>query len=266
MHKNIKISVVTVCFNSAKTIELAIKSVLNQTYKHVEYIVIDGQSTDDTLKIVNKYKKKISKIVSEKDKGIYDAMNKGVDLASGDVIYFLNSDDVLVDKQVLLKVAYEFSQNDYDLVFGNIISYYPKEKLEIKRHSKVASISELKNGDMPPHQASFVKRYWLKKYYFNLKYRSSADFDFFCDLLSQKIKIKKLNLCVANMQAGGFSSGLISCKETEEIILERYGFYYYIKLFLKNRLFFLFRSLFSFFGVRIHISPNSLFKVKLYKI
>jgi len=89
-----KVSVITVCYNAVDCIENAIKSVLSQTYKNIEYIIIDGMSTDGTFDIINNYRDKISTFISEKDNGIYDAMNKGIGIAAGDVIYFLNSDDI----------------------------------------------------------------------------------------------------------------------------------------------------------------------------
>ena len=100
-----KISIITVCYNSAKTIEDTIQSVVNQTYDNIEYIVIDGVSTDNTLEIINKYKNQITTIICEKDKGIYDAINKGIDLATGDIIANLNSDDFYIDNNVIADVV-----------------------------------------------------------------------------------------------------------------------------------------------------------------
>lgn len=107
-----KVSIITVCYNSEEYIEEAVKSVLFQTYQNIEYIIIDGKSTDGKLNIINKYKDRISKIMSEKDEGIYDAMNKGAQVATGDIIYFLNSDDRLIDKDVIMDAAKKFEENN----------------------------------------------------------------------------------------------------------------------------------------------------------
>jgi glycosyltransferase involved in cell wall biosynthesis len=244
-----KISIITVCFNAEKTIEQTIKSVLSQTYANIEYIIVDGKSTDSTLKIVNKYKKQISKIVSEKDKGLYDAMNKGVKLAKGEIIYFLNADDVLIDKNVVSKVMKEFGNND--LVFGDVEFYYPKENKKVKI-SRNASINDLKNGNMPPHQGSFVKKEFLIKHPFNLKYKSSADFDFFCNLLKEKPKIKKINKIISRMIVGGVSSGAISYKETQSIIKKHFGNYCYYKIKTKHTVFKIIKMIFTLLRINYH--------------
>ena len=114
-----KISIITVSYNSAQTIEDTIKSVLAQNFQELEYIIIDGGSKDNTMEIVNKYQDKITKIISEPDKGIYDAMNKGIQLATGDLVGILNSDDFYFDNSVLNTVATCF-QKDIDACYGNI--------------------------------------------------------------------------------------------------------------------------------------------------
>jgi glycosyltransferase involved in cell wall biosynthesis len=245
-----KISIITVCFNAEKTIEQTIKSVLSQTYANIEYIIVDGKSTDSTLKIVGKYKKKISKIVSEKDKGLYDAMNKGVKVAKGDIIYFLNADDVLIGKNVIREVMGEF-EKDVDLVFGDVEFYYPNENKTI-RISRNASINDLKNGFMIPHQGSFVKKEFLIKHPFNLKYKSSSDFDFFCNFLKEKPRIKKINKIISRMIVGGVSSGAISYKETELIIRKHFGLFYYYKIKIKHLIFSLIKSLLKILKISYH--------------
>jgi len=247
-----KISIITVCFNAEKTIEETIKSVLSQSYKNIEYIVVDGKSTDDTLKIVNKYKKNISKIISEKDNGLYDAMNKGVKLSTGQIIYFLNADDVLINKYKIKEVANAFEQGkNLDLVFGDVDFFYPSENLSvtIKRN---ASINDLKNGFMPPHQGSFVKKSWLLKYKFNLNYKSSADFDFFCNFLKENPKVKKINKSIAKVQIGGISSGVISFRETELLIKKHFGLFYFCKIKVKNLIYGLVKKALNFLKINFH--------------
>jgi glycosyltransferase involved in cell wall biosynthesis len=248
---NKKISIITVCFNAEKTIEETIKSVLSQTYKNIEYIIVDGKSTDSTLKIVGKYKKKISKIVSEKDKGLYDAMNKGVRKASGEIIYFLNADDVLVDKHVIREVMEEFEREELDLVYGDVDFYYPEEK-ETVRISRIASLEEIKKGNMPPHQGSFIKKEWLKKYPFDLSYKSSADFDFFAKFLKEKPKTKKINKIIARMQIGGVSSGKISYKETQNVMKRHFGKIAYYKIKTKHTIFNILKKIFKLLKINYH--------------
>ncbi|HRP58868.1 MAG TPA: glycosyltransferase family 2 protein, partial [Vicingus sp.] len=119
---NPKVSIITVCYNSEKTIEDTIKSVANQSYPNIEYIVIDGGSTDNTLAIIDKYKDKISTVISEKDHGIYDAINKGIKLATGDIIANLNSDDFYIDSDVITDVVATFENEKTDTLYADL--YY----------------------------------------------------------------------------------------------------------------------------------------------
>lgn len=119
---NLRVSIITVCYNSARSIEATIKSVLIQTYSNIEYLVIDGKSTDGTPEILERYKDRISVLISEKDKGHIDAMNKGIGLATGDIVYILNSDDILYDKDVVRDVVVEFEkQPSPDFVHGKVL-------------------------------------------------------------------------------------------------------------------------------------------------
>ncbi|MDW5549186.1 glycosyltransferase family 2 protein [Methanosarcina sp.] len=118
---DLKVSVITVCYNAEKFIEQAINSVLKQRYENIEYIIIDGASTDNTVSIINKYKSKVSFFLSESDNGMYDAMNKGITAATGDILYFLNSDDVFYDEYVITKIVNLFHKNkDIELIYGSI--------------------------------------------------------------------------------------------------------------------------------------------------
>lgn len=241
---NPKISIITVCFNAEKTIEETINSVKFQTYKNIEYIVKDGKSTDNTLKVVKKYKNNIAKIISSKDKGLYDAMNEAVKKASGEIIYFLNADDVLVDKHLIEEIAKEFEKDkNLDMVFGDVDFFYP-EKNKTVRISRNASLNDLKNGSMPPHQGSFIKKKWLLKYPFDLSYKSSSDFDFFCNFLKEKPKVKKINKVIAKMLIGGVSSGNISYKETQQVVKKHFGLFYYYKIKIKHLIFSLIKKIF----------------------
>lgn len=132
-----KVSIVTVCFNSEKTVEATIKSVLSQQYKNIEYIVVDGGSSDGTKRIIKKNIDKISVVISEKDRGIYDAMNKGLENSTGDVIGFLNSDDVFASDAIVSEIVEKFSlDKDISAVIGDVAYYkhgYPGKKRDITR-------------------------------------------------------------------------------------------------------------------------------------
>jgi glycosyltransferase involved in cell wall biosynthesis len=118
MDKNFKVSIITVCFDAEDDIEKTIQSVLNQTYNDIEYIIVDGKSTDGTMDIIKIYENRISKIICEPDKGIYDAMNKGIRAATGDVLYFLNAGDRLCDGNIIEKVAKEFEKSKALIIYG----------------------------------------------------------------------------------------------------------------------------------------------------
>ena len=126
-----KVSIITVCYNSELTIEDTIKSVLSQTYDDIEYIIVDGNSTDSTLNIINKYKDQISTIVSEPDKGIYDAMNKGVELANGELIGIINSDDFYSDKNVIKNVVDTLKKDDSDALYADLVYVDHKDIIDL---------------------------------------------------------------------------------------------------------------------------------------
>lgn len=205
-----KISIITITYNSAATIEQTIRSVLEQSYKDVEYIIVDGLSTDNTLEIVNRYKDKISKIVSEKDNGLYDALNKGISLASGDVIGILHSDDFYTGNSVLQKVADTFQKNNADAVYANLY-YVDKDntdKIKRKWHSGNYTEGAFLNGWMPPHPTFFVKKEIYNKYgTFNLQFTSAADYELMLRFIHKnKIKLAYLDEFIVKMRTGGKSN------------------------------------------------------------
>ena len=153
-----KISIITVVWNNAKTIRDAINSVLNQSYKDVEYIVVDGVSTDGTIEIVQSYGDKI-KFISEKDNGLYDAMNKGIRMATGDVVGILNSDDFYASDKILQIVANEFLNSNTDSVYANLEYVYANNPKKVIRYwkSKKYQDSLFRSGWHPAHPTFFVK-------------------------------------------------------------------------------------------------------------
>jgi glycosyltransferase len=206
----VKISVITAVYNNENTIEDAIKSVLSQTYSDIEYIVIDGASTDKTLDIVKKYEEKIDTIVSEKDAGIYDALNKGIQKATGDVVCFLHSDDIYANEDVVKKVNDLFKEKQVDSVYGDLV-YVKKENVDrIVRYWKSGEFEhkKLKNGWMPPHPTFFVKREVYEKYGgFDTNFRIAADYDTVLRFLGvQKITTTYLPEVLIKMRLGGESN------------------------------------------------------------
>ncbi len=207
---NLKISIITIVYNREKTIKDTINSVLNQTYKNIEYIIIDGKSTDSTLNIVNSYKDKISKIISEKDDGLYDALNKGINLATGDIIGFIHSDDFYIDNFVIEKVANEFKKNNPDTLFADLVYIKDENKEKIHRYysAKNFTPNKLKYGLMPPHPTFFVKKEVYQKYgLYKTDYKIAGDFEMITRLLLvNKLSFSYLNTPLVKMRLGGIST------------------------------------------------------------
>ena len=208
-----KISIITVCFNSSKTIEKTFQSILNQTYNDIEHIVIDGGSTDSTLDIIKKYKKNIASFISEPDKGLYDAMNKGIKLATGDIVGILNSDDIYTDEKVLENVARFHENNNVEVSLGNIIQLTNYGKVVRRYSAKKWIPNKLKIGFMPPHPSLFFKRELFEKYgYYHLDFVSGADYELIVRFfLKNNVLCKFSNITTTAMLIGGIStSGLSS--------------------------------------------------------
>lgn len=207
-----KISIITISFNAEKTIEDTIVSVLNQTFPHIEYIIVDGLSTDKTLKIVSKYQDKIHKIVSEKDAGLYDAMNKGVDLATGDVIGILNADDFYFDQFVIEKVMKLFDK-DIDGVYGDLVYVDALNTNQLKRKWISGEYHDgmFLKGWMPPHPTFFVRKSVYQKFgKFNTLLKSSADYELMLRFIHKhKIRLNYLNEVIVKMRVGGQSNASI---------------------------------------------------------
>jgi glycosyltransferase involved in cell wall biosynthesis len=207
---NPKVSIITVCYNSEKTIEDTIKSVINQSYPNIEYIVIDGVSNDNTLAIISKYKDKITKIVSEKDKGIYDAINKGIRLATGDIIANLNSDDFYIDNNVIADVVATFENEKTDTLYADLYYVDAVDTNKIVRYWKSKQYKEglFLKGWMPPHPTFFVKKEVYQKYgLFDLQFKSAADYEIMLRFIHRfKTSIAYLPRVIVKMRVGGVSN------------------------------------------------------------
>lgn len=204
-----KVSVVTVCLNSGKLLEKAINSVLSQNYKNIEYIIIDGGSLDNTLNIIKKYESRISRWFSEKDKGVFDAMNKGINASTGDILYFLNSDDYLENESTIEKaVDFLKQERDADFIYGDIKYYDPlRNRIWRKRYPDFISRHYFLMNSIG-HPATFFRSSCFKKAgFYNPDLKIAGDFEWFLRAL-YKIGLKavhiRLTICVFRL--GGFSS------------------------------------------------------------
>ena len=210
-----KVSIITVCYNSEKTIEDTIKSIAAQTYKNIEYIIIDGGSKDTTNDIVNKYKDIISIHISEPDNGLYDAMNKGIKLATGDLVGVLNSDDVLYDNNVIGNIVLNIG--DYDGIYADV-GFYEQDLVKKTRHYSSDNFVKEKfsRGFMPAHPSFYVRNEHYKIVGdYNLNYKIAADFDILLRLFNlPNVKFKYLNQEVVKMRIGGVSTSGISSNIT----------------------------------------------------
>ncbi|WP_316832751.1 glycosyltransferase family 2 protein [Pedobacter aquatilis] len=205
-----KISLITVVYNGKAHIEDCIKSIISQSYKAVEYIVIDGGSTDGTLELIEQYLPYITHLISEKDKGLYDAINKGITLASGDVVGLLNADDMLADEKVITKIAAAF-QNDAGIegVHGDLNYITPDSGKVIRKwKGKQASFKEIEQGWMPAHPTLYLRRSLFDNYgNYALDLGTAADYDLMLRYFhTYKIKTKYLPFLMVNMRTGGVSN------------------------------------------------------------
>ncbi len=204
------ISIITATFNAEKTLESAISSVINQTYKHIEYIIVDGGSTDDTLNIIKKYKPFISKFISEPDNGIYDALNKGISLATGDIVGFLHADDLFYNDYIVEGFMNVFMQNSIDAIYGDLEYVSFEDPLKIIRYWKSSPFKKhmLKLGWMPPHPTLYIRKdVYSEIGNFNLDYKIAADYDFVLRLFSNnKYKVKYYPEVITKMRVGGTSN------------------------------------------------------------
>ena len=190
-HPHPKFSIITVTYNAEKVLEDTIQSVIFQTYRNVEYIIVDGASKDHTLEIVNKYHNRINKVISEPDKGLYDAMNKGIQLATGDYLCFLNAGDKFHDSETLQKIVLTLKgQERPDVIYGETaIVDEEGHFLHMRRLSTPAHLNwkSFKQGMLVCHQAFFVNRELAINHLYDLQYRFSADFDW-CIRIMKKAK------------------------------------------------------------------------------
>lgn len=205
-----KISIITVSLNNRSTIEDTIRSVIGQDYPHIEYILIDGGSTDGTLDIINRYRSRIAYVVSEPDKGIYDAMNKGIALSTGDVVGTLNADDVYADSQAVRTVAEEFLSRMVDVVYADLVIVKQNDLHKTIRYydSSKCTLDKFSFGLMPAHPTFFVKKdHYQRCGMFKTDYLIAADFELVVRfLVKYKLTFSHIPRVLVRMRAGGVST------------------------------------------------------------
>ena len=202
-----KVSIITVCFNSAATIEDTIRSVLSQDYKDIEYIVVDGASTDGTLDIINRYKNNMAKVVSEPDNGIYDAMNKGLRSSTGGIVATLNGDDVYAEKTTVSRMVEFIQHNGLDAAYGDLIYVDRRDTRHVKRFWQPGRYKRgaFSHGWVIPHPTFFCRKEIFERFgYFNDKLQIAADFELMLRLIEKhRIKIDYLPKVIVKMSTCG---------------------------------------------------------------
>lgn len=203
-----KISIITAAYNSASTIRDTILSVKGQSYPCIEYIVIDGASTDGTQEILNSFGASIDKFVSEPDKGIYDAINKGINLATGDIIGILNSDDFFYNNSVVERISEEFTRYNPDAVYGDIRFVNSKSETIRYYSSKNFHPGKFRFGFMPAHPSFYARRELFEKYgLYKTDYKIAADYELLIRFLyGNRIKTRYIEMPFVSMRRGGVSN------------------------------------------------------------
>lgn len=239
-----RISVITVCYNSAETIGHTLRSVREQTHENIEHIVVDGESTDNTLEVVAAEGSHVAKLVSEKDRGIYDAMNKGIALASGEIVGFINADDFYASNSVLTNVAAAFDKSGADSCYGDLCYVSQTDPTHIVRYwrSKDFAPGSFEAGWCPPHPTFFVRRSVYERLGgFDLSYKIAADFE----LMARYLEAARISSCyipevLVKMRLGGTTNRSLSniFKQNAEIrqALKKLGLKFSLTKFLLPKL------------------------------
>lgn len=205
-----KVSIITISFNSAATLEDTIRSVLSQDYPDLEYIIVDGNSTDGTMDIVKRYQSSIAQFISEPDKGIYDGMNKGLKMATGDLIGILNSDDIYEDSKVISDVVHLMESSQSLAAYADLVYVDRLDTSKVTRYWKSGSYKKgaFRKGWMPPHPTFFVRKSVYDRYgYFNLHLKSAADYEIMLRFIHKHgIEPAYLPRVITRMRAGGQSN------------------------------------------------------------
>lgn len=247
MNKQPKVSIVTICYNSAGTIAETLESVRKQSYPNIEHIIVDGLSSDKTLEVIEAHKHDGIRLISEKDHGLYDALNKGLKMCSGDIIGILHSDDHLANEQVIAQVVDAFvSEPGIEALSASVEIFKPNrmdKPYRVYKSTKFRSW-QFRLGMQPPHPGFYISKPGLEKVgYFNSSYKISGDFDWLLRaIVKERLSIKYTDLIVVNMLDGGVSSSGLNSKKImnrENLrVLKAHGIYsnmvlIYMKYLLK---------------------------------
>jgi glycosyltransferase len=224
-----RITIITVCYNRKTTIAKTINSVLDQNYPNIEYIIIDGNSTDGTKEIIESYRDRISQYISEPDKGMYDAINKGLQLATGDVVGLMHSDDEFYDERAIGRIVARFNYDpSIEGVYGDgvYVSNDTKERLIRNRIGGPFSLQKVKSGWLPLHPTVYLKKTIIDKHgLYNLDFKIASDTEFLLRYLyKHKIKVSYINAYIVKMRMGGMST---NAKRAFEVLYEDYKIYKY---------------------------------------
>ena len=237
-----KISIITATFNNESTIADTMYAVNSQSYKNIEHVIIDGKSTDKTLEIINKTKTNSTVVISESDTGIYDALNKGIKLATGDIIALLHADDIYADNNILKNAVELFETQNTDSVYADL-QYVSKNNInKIVRYWKSGNFEykKLKKGWMPPHPTFLIKKNIYEKYgYFDTNFKIAADYDIILRFLGKyKITTAYLPQVMTKMRVGGASNkslkNIILKMKEDAKALRKNGFPSWRIVFMKN--------------------------------
>lgn len=205
-----KVSIITICFNNENDIRGTIESVVSQDYDDIEYIVKDGGSTDNTVNIINEYRDRISKIIVSKDRGIYDALNQGIQAATGDIVGFIHAGDRLFDHTTISQIAKFHNENDVDISYGDNQTVTPYGKVKRTHKSVPYNKCAIRYGYMPSHLTVYTKRSLFDKFgYYLTDFGSAADYEWIVRYFykhSDDIRFKNHHICVDKFTLGGISS------------------------------------------------------------